>query len=449
MKFVFAVFCLTIPCQSFVSAQIKLSADEIKKIHLTDSQWALGFSRLTEFDVVNENGQWNCYQTKQKYPDDKFSKEKDYYAKENSDSRKFVKKIDSEVVEDLLGTIKTLKPDYNWQIYAVDPDILASTVDTVYLKNWQKKMSAMDHLIFVKELQKASNVKAAIDSLQHYWWTDNVPVCKIEIIKLNNDTVKISTQKQMDYMLPWMINNTPTYDLNINKFFANAMGEYRYSNRGRLTGDNFLYKIQEYIYNNFAAEAIIRYNWNKKFPKQYKLLSSLFDISELSYRDEEIGLWAKNKQLPRNFIIYAEIKMWNDTAITKLTQFKDRLLNLAKKGNFVFDYYKNIPKATISFSLQDNMKGNLAQHDAKFKSWLQKKDSTIYNERSILRFSSGIQFFDSQDWLLLPDNRLILLSYFKATIAGITYKLLETGDETRKDCFMLFDDKGNLILENP
>jgi len=449
LKFVFAVFCFVTGIQSFASAQATISPGEIKKIHLIDSEWALGFSRLTEFDIVNENGQWNCYQTKQKYPADRFGKDKDYFAKENSDSRKFVKKIDNDAIEGLLGTINTVKPDYNWQIYGIDTYTLATTVDTVYLKNWEKKMSAMDHLIFVNELQKAANVKAAIDSLQHYWWTDDSPVCAIEIIKHNNDTVKIYANKQMDYMLPWIVNNTPSYDLNINKFFASAVGDYRYSNRNRLIGDNFIYKIQEYIYNNFATEAIIRYNWNKKFPKQYKLLNTLFDITNLSYQTEGIRLFAKNKQLPQNFVIYAAIAMGNDTAITRLVQFKNQLRELVKKGNFVFDYYKNVKKATISFSLQDNATGNLALYNKKFKAWLQKNDSTIFNSRSILRFSAGSQYWDSQDWLLLPDNRLILLSYFKANIAGVSYSPLETGDNSRKDCFVLFDDKGNLISENP
>src|SRR3569833_21985 len=354
MKFVLAVVCFIV-CQCyFVVAQVKIYTGEIKKIHLIDSEWALGFSRLTEFDILNENGQWNCYQTKQKYPNDRFGKDKDYFARENSDSRKFIKKIDDELIGGLIGTINTIKPDYNWQIYGIDADEVATTVDTGYLKNWEKKISAMEHLIFVKELQNVSNVKAAIDSLQHYWWTDDVPVCAIEIIKRDNDTVKISTQKQMDYMLPWIINDKPSYDLNINKFFTSAIGDYRYSNRNRLTGDNFIFKIQEYIYNNFATEAIIRYKWNKYFPKQYKFLSTQFAISDLSYDNESIRLFAKNKQLPQNFVIYAAIRMGNDTAITQLVQFKNRVLGPAKKGNFVFDYYKDLPKAAITFSLQYN-----------------------------------------------------------------------------------------------
>lgn len=449
MKFVLAVVCFIVCQCNFAAAQVKISPGEIKKIHLADSEWALGFSRLMEFDILNENGQWNCYQTKQKYPNDRFGKDKDYFARENSDSRKFIKKIDDELIGGLLGTINTIKPDYNWQIYGIDTDAVATTVDTVYLKNWEKKMSAMEHLIFVKELQKVSNVKAAIDSLQHYWWTDDAPACAIEIIKRNNDTVKISTQKQMDYMLPWMINGTPSYDLNINKFFTSAIGDYRYSNRNRLTGDNFIYKIQEYIYNNFATEAIIRYKWNKYFPKQYKFLNTQFAISDLSYDNESIRLFAKNKQLPQNFVMHSVIDMGNDTAITQLVQFKNRLLGPAKKGNFVFDYYKNLPKAFISFSLHYNTRVSLASYNKKFKAWLQKNDSTVYNERSILKFTSGSQYYDSQDWLLLPDDRLILLSYFKANIAGRTYPSLETGDNTRKDCFVLFDNKGNLLSENP
>ena len=93
MRFNVLVFCFTICLQSFANAQAKVSPGEIKKIHLIDAEGALGFSRLTEFDIVNENNQWNCYQTKQKYNASSFDKNKDYYAKENSEQRKFVKKV--------------------------------------------------------------------------------------------------------------------------------------------------------------------------------------------------------------------------------------------------------------------------------------------------------------------------------------------------------------------
>ncbi|MEO6633888.1 MAG: hypothetical protein ABIN13_19245 [Mucilaginibacter sp.] len=110
-------FIVCLPC--FVNAQAKLSPGEIKKIHLIDSEWALGFSRLTEFDIVNENNKWNCYQIKQKYTWDPLDKNKDYYAKQNSEQRKFVKKINAEAINGLFKTISTVKPAHNWQIYAL------------------------------------------------------------------------------------------------------------------------------------------------------------------------------------------------------------------------------------------------------------------------------------------------------------------------------------------
>ncbi|MEP6610895.1 MAG: hypothetical protein ABJA76_03390 [Mucilaginibacter sp.] len=92
------ILCFIVCLQCFVNAQAKLSPGEIKKIHLIDSEWALGFSRLTEFDIVNENNKWNCYQIKQKYTWDPLDKNKDYYAKQNSEQRKFVKKINAEAI---------------------------------------------------------------------------------------------------------------------------------------------------------------------------------------------------------------------------------------------------------------------------------------------------------------------------------------------------------------
>ncbi|MEO6980728.1 MAG: hypothetical protein ABI113_20205, partial [Mucilaginibacter sp.] len=421
---------------------------EIKKIHLIDSEWALGFSRLTEFDIVNENNKWNCYQIKQKYTWDPLDKNKDYYAKQNSEQRKFVKKINAEAINGLFKTISTVKPAHNWKIYGITPVKVASTVDTVYLKKWEPKQPKAERQIFVNELKKPANIKAAIDSVQHYSWTDDYPVCAIEIIKRNNDTVKVYSNNQIDYTLPWMVNCASSYDLNINKFFADAMGDYRNSNHDRLTGTDFIYKIQEYIYDNFATEAIIRNKWSLAFPSQYKALSQGFEVGHMRYSNDGVSLFARSNQLPRAFTINAEMKMGDDTDLTELIHFKDSLAARVKKGNFVFNYYKDSPNATVSFGYRRHKVNDLAEYNEKFRVW-QQKNIAVYNKDNMLLFSVEARNRDFEDWLLLPDNRLILLSYFYPKVAGVTDKRLEVGDDSRKDCFILFDNEGNLVSENP
>ena len=77
MKFVLVVVSFIVCQCNFVAAQVKISPGEIKKSHFIDIEWALGFSRVTEFDLSNENWQGNGYHTKQKYPNDRFGKDKD------------------------------------------------------------------------------------------------------------------------------------------------------------------------------------------------------------------------------------------------------------------------------------------------------------------------------------------------------------------------------------
>jgi len=167
-KLAIALFCLITGIHRFVNAQAKISSGEIKKIHLVDAEGALGFSRVTEFDIVNENNQWNCYQTKQKYNASSFDKNKDYYARKNSEQRTFVKKVSAKAVNNFLQTIKTVKPAYSWQVYGITANKVANTVDTVYLKRWEIKPPKGEYQIFVNELKKPANIKAAIDTLQYY-----------------------------------------------------------------------------------------------------------------------------------------------------------------------------------------------------------------------------------------------------------------------------------------
>ena len=250
-------------------------------------------------------------------------------------------------------------------------------------------------------------------------------------------------------MLPWMVNNTRSYDLNINKFFADAMGDYRNSNRNRLAGADFIYNIQEFIHNEFATEAIIRNKWKISFPAQYKALNQGVDISHLRYSNDDISFFVKSNELPRSFTTNAELKMGDDTAIAELRHFKDSLAALVKKGNFVFNYYKDSPNATVSFNYSRRWINHMATYNMKFKTWLQKNDPAVYNKDNILIFAIEAPNRDFEDWLLLPDNRLILLTYFNPKVAGVTDKRLEVGEDSRKDCFILFDNKGNLVSENP
>jgi hypothetical protein len=393
----------------FTKAQKNVALNEVKKINLLDLQWSpLGINRRTEFEIVNENGNWKCYQTKQAYNNIRM-RPTDNLQKENSTERKFVKPIDEKKINSLLSSVRNIKPHFNWKIFNITSKTLLRVEDSLFMISLLKKFPVY-HQMAVNDLKKKSNIKQAINFLQFKdYWTDDYPTCVIEIIKTNNDTVKIVSHRQMDFMLPWMIGNTATYDLNINRFFTAAMGDYAYSNKKRLNGGDMPRKIMDYIGANFTEEKKTKYDWQTKYPNQYKTLTDNFTIGYQAYQ----GIVFSCTQLPANFYFSARIEQNDSKAIENLIKYKDTIIKVFKRNNFVFQYYKNSGQIKVRFYFAYGQpfryRGFLYQGKDIFNEWLSLPENKGYKKDNIIRFEVEKDNRMVETWLILPDNKVVRL----------------------------------------
>ncbi|TSJ38808.1 hypothetical protein FO440_20090 [Mucilaginibacter corticis] len=336
-------------------AQIKVNISDIKKKDFVDAESALGFGRETKFELAPVNNQWLCNQTKQRYNAAYASPgEKAYYERENSVQQKFVKKIDEQTIVDFLKSIAVVEPKFSSAALNITPQTISHYADTSKFADKAKNnLSAKQIQIVLTEELKPEHIKEAIDSLQHDWWTDDYPYYSIHIILKNNDTVKIETNRQPGYMLPWRINKIESYDLNINKFFVAVMGSYKQSNKNRLEGGYLLSQIWDYCYRTFADNAIIRDNWQKLDPVFYNKLKANFKIKDLRDYTTDNGRQVEGILQPNVLPEKAVIKVWENFDSTrflkKLILFTDSLKRYFKQSNFVFDYYKQFPATQIIF----------------------------------------------------------------------------------------------------
>ncbi|MDB5159314.1 MAG: hypothetical protein JWR50_4021 [Mucilaginibacter sp.] len=319
-------------------AQQKVNIGDIKKIDFLDAEGALGFGRKTEFEVTNINNEWLCNQTKQHY-DITYSRpgKNAYYEDENAVQQKFVKKVDKQTIIDFLKSIAVVKPKFSSAALNITPQTIIHYADTSKFADKAKNNLSTEQIqIILTEALKPENIKEAIDSLQHDWWTDDYPYCRIQIILKNNDTVKIETNRQPSYMLPWRINKIESYDLNINNFFIAVMGDYKKSNKSRLDGNYLPEQIWDYCYRTFGDNAIIRDHWQKLDPAFYNKLKANFKIKDLRDYSTDKGKQVESILQPYVLPEKAVIKLWINIDSTrflkKVMLFTDSLRQYFKQS---------------------------------------------------------------------------------------------------------------------
>ncbi|MDB5159315.1 MAG: hypothetical protein JWR50_4022 [Mucilaginibacter sp.] len=67
--------------------------------------------------------------------------------------------------------------------------------------------------------------------------------------------------------------------------------------------------------------------------------------------------------------------------------------------------------------------------------------------QNITRFSIDRLNHEESQWILLPDGKLVLMVYFTKDVAGLKNNPLHATDTMRKECFVVFDKKGNLLYQ--
>jgi hypothetical protein len=447
--FLTAVIFFNITCY-YVIAQTVVNFKNIKKINLVDKSWGLGASRLTTFEIVQENGGWKCYQTKQQYDGFYFTGRKGAanLTLLNSDKRIFVKNISDGTITALLTTIKKIKPVFKPQYIYVSKDSVINNIDYTALKKMHTAFSAKQRDKFFKLLNSGQLIDSALLFLQNDYWTDDSPYCGINIINKNNDTLKIETRQQVDYMLPWLINGVPSYDTAIGSFFIESIGDYPYSAKWRLNGSNIYRKIYEYIRRTYTDEIFARNRIEESSATNLELLKRHFEIREVKPNNNDHVLVLAPRKFSGKVIVSGIVKINELEQLDQLIRFsEDTVKAFLNSGNFLVEACKNTNGCVINFV--DSY--GISNKNHWFASQTDKnKLLTHYDDSKFLGISISMPGKDRDDeWLVLPDGKLLLFAYYYDNVFGLKPGLLQpTGDSTRKSIFMLFDAGGKLLIKN-
>jgi hypothetical protein len=412
MRFIypFIVYFL-LACSAFAQQTIKPA--EINKILITSAAWGMGGGGGSDFEVLHEHGKWNIYYVRQ------FGEQ----LREPSYNQSFhipIGAMSPLLLANFLNSVAVIKPQLNWRMFGLTP----ASFKTAPSKKSSPKTPKIEDFINDKTLEEA--IKASGDN----GIMDFMPTATIKIVKSNNDTLKIESHEQSLCMVPWTIGKTKTFDINISCFVSAVINNCDYANYDRLRPDELKHNVLNYIEDNYASAAIGNYNWSYGYPYNLKLIKSNFNISELRYTGNERRCKLSSKDWPANISIYATISIDDLAGIQHLIRFKDTISRCLKNNNFAFKYYESLPGGQIIFPFNPSLNSvaYIVLNDvAKRLPVIMKTDPGKWVNFEIKSPEGNSQ------WLLLPDNKLVLLWHSGKTVAAMNKRLLKQQDNSTED----------------
>ena len=433
-----SLFTIWLLAQS-VLAQVKVNIGQVKKLHLTDAAGYIFSGYRNEYDVVFEDGKWQTYQIREKYDRPNANRKKPGEVLERKDSllHRFVKTVDQDTLNKFLTSLSKVKSKFTASDLKVSIPKLRQKIDTSYLKYLAKDKHAVFHS-FYDTPQKLDHI---LELLQGDGWTDDYPTATIEIIRTSNDTISVITHRQVAYMLPWTINGTTSYDVDINRFFMAATGLYDH----RMGGKYLSSQVYSTVQYKYAADALERLRWEESAPANTNYLKRHFQIIKISKSNEESSysfrpLKIKNDKVRLN----GYLKITKTEDLQRMVRYaEDTLGTFLKRPAFMMDSCKLKKGCLINFGFSDGASNHnvFTLFTPELGDFLEK-----FDKRTLMPFTIYAGERSEDNWIALPDGRYVLEAYIDDRAIGVPPKYIKPdGVKQRKFVFMVFDQKGNLL----
>jgi hypothetical protein len=339
----------------------------------------------------------------------------------------------------LLRSIGKIKPRFNPADLNLSIPKLTQQIDTAYLKGMDAKRVQLFNSFF----DSPAKLYHLLDTIQYDSWTDYNPYSVMEIVKKQGDTVKLITTAQTEYMLPWRVNNVPTYDVNINQFFINATGVIHH----KLAGERVYRSIYDYADFLYARDAFERLRWQELAPENFKYIRQHFNIIKADRYNADSSTYSFNPiKLNKHIIINGVLHIAKKDELMRLTRFaEDTLTTFLKSPAFMIDSCMAKPGCTIAFLNRSghSFRGYYSWNNQKAEDYLKKLDA-----RQMWWFTIKAGERREDNWTKLPDGNFAITSYIDDYAVGILPKYIKKdGVKMAKFVFMIFSPDGKLIYD--
>ncbi len=404
-------FILIISITSGRTYAQKIELKDVTKMELiTAGSWIDGYYRKVE--LVSENGVWKSYQTRLASNGNSRGRQI-----ANDSTRTFIQDIPASTVMQFIKLATTPDPLIKDELFNIKTVELIAQIDSNTAT--EKRYSGVKILPspqwkeqFINAVNSKAVVSNALYNVLHPWAMDDRSHYYIIITDRFNktDTTNADAHSEL-YYLPWRIKGRESYNPNITKLFELIGGNTIYEEKEQKRVNSQI--ISELYYNHtFKAKL----DWDRFKADQPELYSqasktliplkfSRYNEGSSTYDMGYTGVFLSTR-LPGYMQLDCSFAKAYPNLIEVSNALEKRLATWYEKGSFLFDFMKRHPNATMYFSpsIGEELYTEIRKRYpdiAKFEK-VQVKVFSIYGDRN---------FRSSSLWMLLPDDRLILIRY--------------------------------------
>lgn len=430
---VLLVFWVSVPGAT-AFAQVQIDLKEVAKIHLVDGAGYLGGFYRNDYDLVPENGQWKTYQTREKHSRNYHKKvgSKPVEALDSAEHR-FIKVIPNDSIRLFLHSLSIIKPKFHPADLKLSIPELRIQLDTGMLKNLDEESLRVFNSFF----DTPAKLYHLLNTMQHDSWTDDWPYSVMEIIKKKGDTIKVVTTSQLDFMLPWRVNNIPTYNLELNRFFINATNVKDH----RMSGKSLIWHLYRWIDYFYATDAFERLRLRETAPANFKFLQQHFDIIQIAMYNDSSTFVSHPKKQSNHLRVSGPLNIANKEHLLSLTRYaEDTLKRFLKKRAFMIDSCLAKKGCTINF-------GSHTSHQHFTQSYTAANEYlNRFSKQTLSAFTIKYGERTEDNWIALPNGNFVLTAYLGNYAVGIKPEyILKDKFQMRRFVFMLFSPQGKLL----
>lgn len=375
----------------FCDAQT-ITIDSVAKISFARRGSVLngGYQR---YEIEQEGNIWKCYQAERH--------EETRYGALIDLKKTFIENVDVADLKKLLNIITKVDTGLNVKMFNMNESVLVYDVDSLY-----PELKPIQRREVLKSIQSKEIVSKSVYHMLHdEVISGDFSQYTIVVTAKSGCTITADAHSYFLYDFPWNIDGFKNYNPDLAIIFNKMFNDPGYVN----TESRRLHvAIIKHIYKNYFEVRFNFENLKLEYPTAYKILRKTFvpiGFYPLNKNGYVSGLF-KSKLLPHNVRLNTPLYLDDTLQLNDTKRFEDTVVQLLKKNNFLFEYMKSRAKGTMDFTPGDGLKKTAYTDIKEIFPGIVKYD---YGRIKQIEISGSSDIHSN--WLLLPDNTLILYRF--------------------------------------
>jgi hypothetical protein len=438
----FAIIMILFPFAGYTQ---QLELENISKIIVQHDFVTRNTSELALYEVTRDGNSWISKRTG--YHARKFSSDLKWHT-EDSVEKKFISRIDDKNIHGLINSLNHPIREFNPQAIGITATFLKTNADLLF-KQQMSELNAEQSNGFKQFITDEKIKKSSFPDVLFIGMGVDVNVYfDIDIVKNDQDTIKLQASTFSDPVLPWITaKNDSLYNIDIASFCAKARGIDLFTggkmiNLENFYGDFYKWVYDEYCKEEFTAGLFEEQDIDCNSLRYYCTISDLSTDDKPDAADPVLHMSLNDTPFYKNvnFNTFWHIK--DPDNLKHTFSYGQVIEKLFKHPNFLFEFISHSPTFQLTFELRNDLKDyQLAQ--TKYP-YLKDFPENAVKEFHVQNKSDN----ELSTWFLLPNGQLVLNDFSGSKVLNFTAKQLGAHQHTSGDMnevCVVFDGQGNLI----